>query len=285
MNPEFIETFLDLMETASFNRTAERLGITQSTVSNRIATLEGQLGRKLFARSRAGTRATAAGQRFLSHALSLRHEWNEARRSVSDAGIYARALRIGIQADLAANHIGEWVSDIRKALPQASIYVEVDYSNQMGADVLAGELDLAVMFTPRHMTDLNYENVGEIRYVMVSTDAPRIEDVAADRYIRANYSPAFDRAHRHILPALSAAPVASGLNTAICGLLASLGGSAFVLEESADELAGSGAFRKVGGVDPIVQPVYVAVHLRNRHAHVHRRLTAIIKRYFSEQPT
>ncbi len=284
MQPEYIETFLDLMETTSFNRTAERLGITQSAVSNRIAALESQLGRKLFMRSRAGTRATAAGQRFLGHALSLRHEWNEARRAVADAGVFDRALRIGIQADLAANHIGEWVLDIRTALPEASIYVEVDYSNQMGADVLAGDLDLAVMFTPRHMTDVSYESAGEISYAMISTEAAHIGDVSVDRYIRANYSAAFDKAHRDLLPGLSAAPVASGLNTAICGLLTALGGSAFVLDESADEMVGGGTFRKVSGVAPIAQPIYVAAHLRNRHTHVHRRLTAIIKRHLAGQP-
>jgi hypothetical protein len=36
MQVDLIETFLDLMETRNFNRTAERLNITQSTVSHRI---------------------------------------------------------------------------------------------------------------------------------------------------------------------------------------------------------------------------------------------------------
>ena len=39
MQIELIDTFLDLCETRSFNRSAERLGITQSTVSGRIRSL------------------------------------------------------------------------------------------------------------------------------------------------------------------------------------------------------------------------------------------------------
>jgi DNA-binding transcriptional LysR family regulator len=40
MNIEQIETFLDLCDTRSFNQTAERLGVTQSTISGRVRALE-----------------------------------------------------------------------------------------------------------------------------------------------------------------------------------------------------------------------------------------------------
>ena len=40
MQIDLLDTFLDLAETRSFHRTAEKLGITQSTVSARISALE-----------------------------------------------------------------------------------------------------------------------------------------------------------------------------------------------------------------------------------------------------
>jgi LysR family transcriptional regulator, flagellar master operon regulator len=278
MQIELIDTFLDLMETMSFNRTAERLGVTQSTVSNRIVTLEAALGRKLFSRSRAGTRPTVAGQRFLSHARDLRHEWNEARRDVSASGNAGRSMRVGIQNDLAGARMGEWVSEFRAAFPLTAFYIEVDYSNQMSADVLSGELDLAFMFTPRQVPDLHYENVGDIRYRMVSTEVERREDLTVERYILGAYSPAFVKAHRAIFPDLSATMIASGQNTAVCGMLASLGGSAFLLEESAVELVAAGRVKMVAGVDPILQPVHATVHVRHRHAHAHGRIINIVRR-------
>ena len=61
MQSDQIETFLDLCDSRSFNRTAERLGITQSTVSARIAALEASLDARLFNRSRAGTDLTVEG--------------------------------------------------------------------------------------------------------------------------------------------------------------------------------------------------------------------------------
>ena len=40
MQIDLLDTFLDLAETRSFHRTAERLRITQSTVSARVTALE-----------------------------------------------------------------------------------------------------------------------------------------------------------------------------------------------------------------------------------------------------
>jgi DNA-binding transcriptional LysR family regulator len=57
MNIEQIETFLDLCDTRSFNQTAERLGVTQSTISGRVRALETALNCRLLERSRAGTDA------------------------------------------------------------------------------------------------------------------------------------------------------------------------------------------------------------------------------------
>ncbi|WKL39445.1 LysR family transcriptional regulator (plasmid) [Sinorhizobium meliloti] len=53
MNLDLIDTFLDLLETGNFNRTAERLETTQSTISGRVKALEQAVGAKLFS-ARAG---------------------------------------------------------------------------------------------------------------------------------------------------------------------------------------------------------------------------------------
>ena len=272
-----IETFLDLMETRNFNRTAERLNITQSTVTHRINALEGMFGRKLFARNKGGTQPTAAGLRFLDHAKALQHQWHEAARAVETAGAYERSMRLGLQHDLAAHFAGDWLAAVRRDLPGTSIYVEVDYSNQMNRDLGAGDLDLAILFTPHYLPDLAYERIGEVQYEMVSNRVARIEDVRPEDYIQAVYSPAFDRLHREAHPALSTAPIASGETTAVLALLQKLGGSAFVMAADAKRLLRTGAASRVIGAEPIAQAVYAAANVRTRHAHQHRRIVAIMQ--------
>lgn len=272
-----IETFLDLMETRNFNRTAERLNITQSTVTHRINALEAQFARKLFARNKGGTQPTAAGLRFVDHAKALQHQWHEATRAVETAGAYERSMRIGLQHDLAAHYAGDWLAAARRELPATSIYLEVDYSNQMNRDLGAGDLDLAILFTPHYLPDLHYERIGEVHYEMVSNKVAQIENVKPEDYIQAVYSPAFDRLHRQVYPHLSAAPIASGETTAIIALMIKLGGSAFVMEPDARRLLRTGAVNRVSGADPISQTVYAAVNVRTRHAHQHRRIIGLMQ--------
>lgn len=280
MSPELLTTFLDLAETRSFNRTAERLGLSQSTVSARVKALETLLGERLFARSRAGTRLTVAGERFEGHARSLRHGWAEAMRAVGRAAERRGALRLGLQGDLAHGHMAPWVRDLRAVFPRTEFYIELDYSVQMSADVLSGALDFAVLFTPRALPDLHFEPVGAARYVLVSTHATTLAEVDPARGVRANYAPAFDAAHRAVLPALDTAPVGAGQNGAVAALVVALGGSAYVLAETAAEMAAAGTARQVEDAEEIVQSVHAVMHLRNRTSATHRRLLTLARRHF-----
>ncbi len=83
MNIDQIKTFLEVAATGNFNRAAENLNITQSTVSARIRVLEEQLGRPLFARGHAGARLTPAGQRLRRYALNMQRLWQSTDGSVS----------------------------------------------------------------------------------------------------------------------------------------------------------------------------------------------------------
>lgn len=272
MQIELIETFLDLCETQSFNRTAERLGVTQSTVSGRVRALERALKCRLLDRSRSGTRLTTAGLRFEPQARSLRLTWAEACLAVRDSENAAMSLRVGIQHDLIGNRVADWIGALRDTVPDAALYVEADYSTQMCADLIAGQLDLAILFTPKPHPDMHFETLGEVSYQMVSTEADRIASVRADSYILANYSPAFSRAHAALLPGLSSGPVSSGQNAVVLGLLTAFGGSTYLLRETVSDLVRSGLAQKVARAPQIDQPVFAAVHLRNRHRRHFRQI-------------
>lgn len=283
MQIELLDTFLDLVETRSFHRTAERLDITQSTVSARLLVLEQAIGARLFSRSRAGTQLTTEGLKFLPHARGLRHGWTEAQRSVAPSGDAAVSLRIGIQHDLAAGRIGGWMGAFRKALPDCAFYIEPDYSIQMCQDVAKGALDFAILFSPQPQPDLHFASVGEATYRLISSTGPHRADLRPDRYIRASYSPAFDAAHAQALPEMSATPFASGQEAAVAGLLQSLGGAGFVLDRTATALIESGKFVAVTDVDPISQPAYVVMHQRHRPQRMHKRLTKTVLKVFGNR--
>ena len=280
MNAEAISTFLDLMETRSFNRTAERLSLTQSTVSARIAALEAGLNAKLFTRSRSGTVPTAAGLRFQDYAETMNREWNAAKRATQIGANSTSAMRIGIQTDLATSHIGEWVMRIRQEFPDAALNIELDYSGQMCRDILAGDMDCAIMFTPRASPDLYFETIGEVQYRLISSHARTLAAIDPARFHNANYAPVFAKAQRAALPDGFVGPVTVGQNIAVCGLLESLGGSAYVMADSAALLVAAGRLAHVVDAPEIEQPVYFCTHIRNRPARLQRRIAALAKERF-----
>lgn len=278
MQIELIDTFLDLIETRSFNRSAERLGLTQSTVSGRVIALEQALGARLFTRSRAGTQLTTEGLKFEPHARLLRQEWMMARRAVVQSGVAAVTLRIGIQNDLVPAHLGAFIAALRSLLPQAALYVESDYSTQMCADLVTGALDFAILFTPKPQPDLFFESLPDIPYRLISTDTDHLSAITPERYICANFSPAFEAAHRQLLPHLTSAPLSVGQSSAVALLLATLGGAGYVMESHARDLVAAGGMRMVADAPVIRQPVYAAMHLRNRTATTHKRMVEAARR-------
>ena len=285
MQIELLETFLDLVETRSFNRTAERLGVTQSTVSARVVTLETAVGARLFVRSRAGTELSTEGLRFEPHARLLRADWTEAKRAVEPSGNSAVTLRFGIQNDLAAGHIGKLVAGVKRNLPQVGLYIEPDYSAQMCADLTRGALDFAILYSPKPHPDLHFASVGDIAYRLIGDTARNRVQIDPMTYIRGAFSPAFEATHRQLLPELLGAPLAAGQSSIITSLLSTIGGTGFVLADTAQQMVETGQFGYVEDVPPVTQPIYAAMNLRNRTAKIFRQMFRIASRHFATVST
>ncbi len=279
MQIDQIETFLDLLETRSFNRTADRLGVTQSTISGRVKTLEKALGERLFERSRSGTQPTTAALRFEMHARVLRRAWADGKADVKPFGA-AVMLRIGIQHDLIDNHVADWLAALRAALPDCGFYVDGDYSTQMCRNLEDGTLDLAALFTPRPSPDLYFESMGEVAYQMISASPKALTAIEPTEYILPNYAPAFAQTHAVLLPGLSQGTVSSGQAAAVRGLLIALGGATYLPTEMAQALIGDGTAHPVSDAPTITQPVFIAMHLRNRHRAGYRRMAKTLRDRF-----
>ena len=71
MDVTLARTFLEVVATGNFIGAADRLHVTQSTVSMRIKSLGEQLGQILFHRSKAGANLTPAEQHFQKHATDI----------------------------------------------------------------------------------------------------------------------------------------------------------------------------------------------------------------------
>src|SRR5947209_18759935 len=74
MELRHLRYFVSLAETLSFTRAAERVHVTQSTLSHQIRQLEDEIGRPLFERIGKRVLLTEAGETFLGYAAKALRE-------------------------------------------------------------------------------------------------------------------------------------------------------------------------------------------------------------------
>lgn len=84
MNIKHIETFVHVAKTGSFSKAAERLYLTQPSVSARIKALENELRSPLFNRSTKAIGLNHAGRAFLPYAEEIIRNYQKGKLSVQN---------------------------------------------------------------------------------------------------------------------------------------------------------------------------------------------------------
>jgi DNA-binding transcriptional LysR family regulator len=98
MDLQAVRTFVAAADMGQFQGAADNLEVTQQAVSKRIATLEKELGVRLFTRTARGARLTVDGQAFLPHARALLQAAERAGRRGPAGPAPAARGRAGPQA-------------------------------------------------------------------------------------------------------------------------------------------------------------------------------------------
>jgi DNA-binding transcriptional LysR family regulator len=136
----------------SFRRAAERLGYTQSAVSQQIAALEREVGERLVVRPRGRGQValTDAGAVLLRHAHAISERVDAARADLDALRDGRRgALRVGIFQSVGARVIPHLLPRFSAAWPDVEVTLhDASCDEVLCHRVEAGELDLAFAILP-----------------------------------------------------------------------------------------------------------------------------------------
>ena len=201
MDIDLARTFLAVLETGNFVRAAERLNVTQSTVSMRIRSLEDSVGRPLFARGKTGATPTAAGLRFEYYALTLLRVWEQARQEVALSEGFETVLSVGGQISLWDRLLLKWIPWMRKSLPDVAIRAEVDTSEGLMHRLADGVLDIGVMYNPQAHAGFVNEVLLEERLLLVASER-RSRAPKDPQYVFVDWGPEFRQGHSQAFPEL-----------------------------------------------------------------------------------
>lgn len=226
MDIEQIRTFLSVVANGSFLEAANRLYVTQSTVSTRIQRLESYLGVTLFVRNRSGAGLTPPGQRFLRHAKSLLLTLEQARHDIGLPSRFHASITVGTRIALWEELLPRWVGAIRKQMPDISIRSEIGFEEDLMRSLIEGRMDVGIMYTPQHSPGLQIEHLFDETLVLLTTDPDR--PWPNDDYIYVDWGPAFYALHSSCYPNLESPPQTVNIGWLGVQLIISNGGSCFL---------------------------------------------------------
>ena len=147
MDPRRLMTFRTVAHERSFSRAAEKLSLSQPSVSNQISSLETQIGVRLLERGRGGLRLTHAGGVLLEHAdhVAWRLEMADAQMTEL-AGQYRDYVRLGAFPTALAGYVPAAIVRLRQARPDLLVRLSEVTAPTLEPRFLSGEFDVAVAY-------------------------------------------------------------------------------------------------------------------------------------------
>ena len=137
----------EVSQRGSFSAAADSLYLSQSAVSQQIATLEREVGMKLLDRTREGPKLTNAGRVLASHAEAAIARLEEAERELAAiAGLEGGELRLASFPSASATVLTEAVSVFHRRHPAVRLSVTDAEPEESLPRLRGGELDLALTF-------------------------------------------------------------------------------------------------------------------------------------------
>ena len=148
MNLRFVEAFYWVSTLKSVSRAAEKLFITQSAMSARIAALEDELGVLLLDRRNKRVTLTVAGMRFVSHAKRLLEMQREVKAEMGSGRATVAHLRIGAIESVLHSWLIPWLEKLRGDNQELEIELSVETTPVLIDQVQRGGQDIVFTALP-----------------------------------------------------------------------------------------------------------------------------------------
>lgn len=186
MNLRFLEAFVWVARLSSFKAAADKLSTTQAGISSRIATLEDQLGVRLFERDRRSVTLTFQGSELLPMAENMLELHVRMRAAAGAAAKTTGTLRIGVMETVVHTWLPTLLSRFSRRYPKITVELHSDTTPRLRDELLRGRLDVA--FLSESITEGFIENRAiallALRWVAspalpLAPGTLRLEDIAA----------------------------------------------------------------------------------------------------------
>lgn len=161
--------FIKVVDTRSFTAAAERLNLSKSVVSRRIAELENRLGARLLNRTTRKLSLTEVGQAYYERCTRILTDLEEAEQAVADLHAAPRGrLRVNAPVSFGMQHLAPAIAEFLARY--TSIEIEMDLNDRY-VDLIDEGYDLAVRIGRLRDSSLIAKRLAPARRVVCASPA------------------------------------------------------------------------------------------------------------------
>lgn len=154
-SPSDLTYFLEVAEAGNISRAAERLGITQPSLSLSIKRSEEALGSQLLIRSKTGVHLTPTGYRFRQQAKLLLDQWESLKAETLKEQDEVRGQYVlGCHTSVGLYSLPQVLPNLLKEYPNLEIQIKHDLSRKITEEVISFRIDLGIVVNPVSHPDL-----------------------------------------------------------------------------------------------------------------------------------
>ena len=158
-----IQVFAQVVESGSFAKAADRLGLSTSAASRQVAELETHLQTRLLNRTTRRVSLTESGQQFYERAVQLMTDLAEAEQEASSAAVVPRGtIRLTTSVNFGVRHVAPAIAEFLERHPD--VRFDVSLSDRV-VDLVEEGLDLAIRIGAPGADNLVARKLGETRMV------------------------------------------------------------------------------------------------------------------------
>jgi LysR family cyn operon transcriptional activator len=168
MELRHLRYFLAVADARSFTRAAERLHVTQPTLSHQVKQLEQKVGTVLFDRGTKEIELTAAGRLFKPYCERILKEIESSTLAISELeGLMRGTLRMAVFHSFSHSMLPPILSEFALRYPGVHVTARLVPRFDMERDLIGGDLDFAVAYVAGDNEHIVSESLFDEELVLV----------------------------------------------------------------------------------------------------------------------
>ena len=162
-----IESIMMIAEEQNITRAAQRLFVSQPSLSQTLKKVETELGAVLFTRTTNGLQLTYIGENFMKYAAQITNSYKNLTRFIADANnLETGRLSIGVPSYLTGSFLTEVLPRYSSLYPNIEVRVEQHSDMELEQLLISGKVDMVLGLSDVFTSRIAYEPIMNCRMLL-----------------------------------------------------------------------------------------------------------------------